>query len=56
MRTIHIRLTNILLSVFVLLSGYFYSPVTAYAENQSKSNQMEVHFIDVGQGDCTLIT
>lgn len=39
-----------------LIAGMFLGPTASLASSQDTSGKMEVHFIDVGQGDSTLIT
>lgn len=46
------RTVNLTLAAAMLTGVIFADPVTALA---ASDNQMEVHFIDVGQGDSTLI-
>lgn len=55
MKTIYRRLITVLIFSIVLISGFSYSSILSFA-TQTQPNKMEVHFIDVGQGDSTLIT
>lgn len=47
------RLLHLVLAASILLGGTLSSPLPVRADNPDK---MEVHFLDVGQGDATLIT
>ncbi|MBD5455178.1 MAG: MBL fold metallo-hydrolase [Lachnospiraceae bacterium] len=48
----YMRIVNIILTAAIFISGIFAPASTSSAV---EINQMEVHFIDVGQGDSTLI-
>ncbi len=48
------RFRTFLLTFALILFGIISTPTTIYATTETKPI-MEVHFIDVGQGDCTLI-
>ncbi|MCI8512094.1 MAG: MBL fold metallo-hydrolase [Lachnospiraceae bacterium] len=50
------RITNLIWVVFALLIGLSSNSITSIASNANSPDKMEVHFIDVGQGDTTLIT
>ncbi len=52
MRKINKYITSIIITIAILMSGIYITPSTSLAANPDK---MEVHFIDVGQGDATLI-
>lgn len=52
MKKIYKRSIQLLLAVMILLIGLPAHSMTSFAANPDK---MEVHFIDVGQGDATLI-
>ncbi len=53
MKKISQRMLYLILTAAVLLGCTFSAPVPALAANPDR---MEVHFIDVGQGDATLVT
>lgn len=53
MKKIYERFLCLMMAVMVILSGSLVDSTTSLAVDQDK---MEVHFIDVGQGDSTLIT
>lgn len=53
MKTTLRKLLYLALAVSILLGAALPLPVTAKTENPKP---MEVHFLDVGQGDCTLVT
>lgn len=54
MKRIYKYMVNLLLMVSILTGTVSLAPMTAIAA--PKIDEMKVHFIDVGQGDCTLIT
>ncbi|MDE6203270.1 MAG: MBL fold metallo-hydrolase, partial [Lachnospiraceae bacterium] len=49
---------NLLLGLSVFMTGIFASPISSSASRLTTDSpdEMEVHFLDVGQGDSTLIT
>lgn len=53
MKKISQRMLYLILTTAVLLGCTFSAPVPALAANPDR---MEIHFIDVGQGDATLVT
>ena len=53
MNKIYKRFINLLLIAAITLGGVISNPLPAAAAN---TDEMKVHFIDVGQGDATLIT
>ena len=52
MKKFYRRITNLFICVAVLLGSFALNPVTSMA---AEPDTMEVHFINVGQGDATLI-
>lgn len=52
MRKISKHIISIIITIAILMGGIYHTPSTALAADPDK---MEVHFIDVGQGDATLI-
>lgn len=52
MRKINKYIISIIITIAILISGIYQTPTTSLAANPDK---MELHFIDVGQGDATLI-
>lgn len=56
MRAIYRRLIHVMFVSIILISGFSFSSISSFAANQNQANEMEVHFIDVGQADATLIT
>ena len=56
MRIIYRQLINVMLVLIVLILGFLVSSISSFTTAQSQSNKMEVHYIDVGQSDATLIT
>ena len=52
MKKFYRRITNLFICVVVLLGSFALNPVTSMA---AEPDTMEVHFINVGQGDATLI-
>jgi len=53
MKKLYRRILPIVFLFTVLISGFSYTQTTSSAAGP---NKMEVHFIDVGQGDAALIT
>lgn len=53
MKKAYRRIINILLTAAVVIGGLLSAPMPSAAANTDK---LEVHFIDVGQGDSTLVT
>ena len=53
MKKLTSRILHLVLTAAVLFGCVLSAPVPAYAANPE---QMDVHFIDVGQGDATLVT
>ena len=45
--------TAILLTV--IISSFIFTSTTVYSDSSTFKNKLTVHFIDVGQGDCTLV-
>lgn len=48
-------MVNLILAVSILIGAVSFSPTTTLAA-PTKADEVKVHFIDVGQGDSTLIT
>lgn len=60
MKRLYKRLINLILISVILIAGLFSSPIQLVAAPANSTSQdqpdiMEVHYIDVGQGDSTLI-
>ncbi len=55
MKRIYRKIVNILLIAAVLAGTCLSVPVVSSAAGADKTDKMEVHFLDVGQGDSTLI-
>lgn len=55
MKKIYRRIANLFICAAVLLGSVAFNPVTQIASTAAEPDTMEVHFIDVGQGDATLI-
>ena len=55
MKKIYKRLLSILLVAFILIGGITADSMLSSASG-AKAGKMEVHYIDVGQGDATLVT
>ena len=53
MKKVHKRFFSLLLAAVIAMGGFGLNPISAEAVNPGI---MEVHFLDVGQGDATLIT
>ena len=58
MKKIRRQIINLLLGLSLLMTGILASPISSAASRLTTDAQdeMEVHFMDVGQGDSTLIT
>ena len=58
MKKIRRQMINLLLGLSLIMTGIFASPITSAASRLTADtpDEMEVHFMDVGQGDSTLIT
>ena len=55
MKRIYRKIVNLLLIAAVLAGTCLSVPVVSSAAGADKADKMEVHFLDVGQGDSTLI-
>lgn len=55
MKKIYKRFLNVLLVAFILFGGITADSMLSSASG-AKAGKMEVHYIDVGQGDATLVT
>lgn len=55
MKKIYRRIANLFICAAVLLGSVAFNPVTQITSTAAEPDTMEVHFIDVGQGDATLI-
>ena len=55
MKKIYKRLLSILLVAFILIGGITADSMLSSASG-AKAGKMEVHYIDVGLGDATLVT
>ncbi len=58
MKKIRRQMINLLLGLSLLMTGILASPISSAASRLTTDtpDEMEVHFMDVGQGDSTLIT
>ena len=55
MKKIRRQMINLLLGLSLIMTGIFASPITSAASRLTADtpDEMEVHFMDVGQGDST---